>query len=196
MYSVKIASTNQQLNSILKLRYEVLRKPWSQTIDSATDQLEEKSINAFIQNNKGVYIACGRLQENENKIGQIRFMAVDQNYQGKGLGKLIITSLEEKAKDLQLNKIQLQAYTPLLRGKKFNDPRLISLGKKYGKTPAQIILRWAIQQEISSIPKSSNINRLMENFDIFNFSIEAADIIFISSFDEQLRIIDDPMPMY
>ncbi len=109
MYSVKIASTNQQLNSILKLRYEVLRKPWSQTIDSATDQLEEKSINAFIQNNKGVFIACGRLQENENKIGQIRFMAVDQNYQGKGLGKLIITFLEEKAKDLQLNKIQLQA---------------------------------------------------------------------------------------
>lgn len=109
MYSVKIASTNQQLNSILKLRYEVLRKPWSQTIDSATDQLEEKSINAFIQNNKGVFIACGRLQENENKIGQIRFMAVDQNYQGKGLGKLIITSLEEKAKELKLNKIQLQA---------------------------------------------------------------------------------------
>ena len=109
MYSVKIASTNQQLNSILKLRYEVLRKPWSQTIDSATDQLEEKSINAFIQNNKGVYIACGRLQENENKIGQIRFMAVEQNYQGKGLGKLIITSLEEKAKELKLNKIQLQA---------------------------------------------------------------------------------------
>ena len=36
----------------------------------------------------------------------------------------------------------------------------------------------------------------MENFDIFNFSIEAADIIFISSFDEQLRIIDDPMLMY
>jgi hypothetical protein len=96
----------------------------------------------------------------------------------------------------KMNKIQLQAYTPLLRGKKFSDPRLISLGKKYEKTPAQIILRWAIQQEISSIPKSSNINRLMENFDIFNFSIEAADIIFISSFDEQLRIIDDPMLMY
>jgi len=109
MYSVKIASTNQQLNSIFKLRYEVLRKPWSQTIDSATDQLEEKSINAFIQNNKGVFIACGRLQENENKIGQIRFMAVDQSYQGKGLGKLMITSLEEKAKELKLNKIQLQA---------------------------------------------------------------------------------------
>ena len=109
MYSVKIATTNLQLNSILKLRYEVLRKPWSQTIDSATDQLEEKSINAFIQNNKGIVIACGRLQENENKIGQIRFMAVDQNYQGKGLGKLIITCLEEKAKELKLNKIQLQA---------------------------------------------------------------------------------------
>ena len=109
MYSVKIATTNQQLHSILKLRYEILRKPWSQTIDSATDQLEHKSINAFIQNNKGIVIACGRLQENENKIGQIRFMAVDENYQGKGLGKLIITCLEGKAKELKLNKIQLQA---------------------------------------------------------------------------------------
>lgn len=109
MYPVKIASNPQQFNSILKLRYEVLRKPWSQPIDSAKDQLEQKSINAFIQNNEGVVIACGRLQENENKIGQIRFMAVDQNYREKGLGKLIITSLELKAKELQLVKIQLQA---------------------------------------------------------------------------------------
>ncbi len=109
MYHVKIASNQQQLNSILQLRYEVLRKPWSMTIGSATDLLEQKSINAFIQNNEGIVIACGRLQENENKIGQIRFMAVDKNYQGKGLGKLIITSLELKAKELQLNKIQLQA---------------------------------------------------------------------------------------
>jgi diketogulonate reductase-like aldo/keto reductase len=94
------------------------------------------------------------------------------------------------------NNIQLQAYTPLLRGKRFGDPKLVSVAKKYGKTPAQIILRWAIQQGISSIPKSSNTNRLKENFDIFNFNIDMDDIQLISSFDEQLRIIDDPMLMY
>jgi diketogulonate reductase-like aldo/keto reductase len=104
--------------------------------------------------------------------------------------------LKDELEYCKANNIQLQAYTPLLRGKKFNDPRLISLAEKYGKTPAQIILRWAIQQGISSIPKSSNINRLKENFDIFNFSIDGADILFMNSFDEQLRIIDDPMLMY
>jgi N-acetylglutamate synthase-like GNAT family acetyltransferase len=54
-------------------------------------------------------IACGRLQENEGKIGQVRFMAVDNHYQGKGLGKKILVFLEEKAKELSLVKIELQA---------------------------------------------------------------------------------------
>ena len=104
--------------------------------------------------------------------------------------------LNDELEYCRSNKIQLQAYTPLLRGKKFDDPRLVELGKKYGKTPAQIILRWAIQQEISTIPKSSNIDRLKENFDIFNFSIDHNDILSINSFDEHLRIIDDPMLMF
>jgi diketogulonate reductase-like aldo/keto reductase len=95
-----------------------------------------------------------------------------------------------------LKDIQLQAYTPLSRGKKFDDPKLLALAKKYGKTPAQIILRWAVQQEISTIPKSSNINRLIENFDIFNFQIEDIDISIMNKFDERLRLIDDPMLMY
>lgn len=96
----------------------------------------------------------------------------------------------------QQKKIQLQAYTPLSRGKKFNDPKLVALAKKYGKTPAQMILRWAIQQEISSIPKSANTIRLKENFNIFNFNIEESDIVKMNQFDEHLRLIDDPMEMY
>jgi diketogulonate reductase-like aldo/keto reductase len=96
----------------------------------------------------------------------------------------------------QLKDIQLQAYTPLSRGKKFDDPKLLALGKKYGKTPAQMILRWAVQQEISSIPKSANTNRLTENFNIFNFQIDEGDISLMNKFDERLRLIDDPMEMY
>ena len=92
--------------------------------------------------------------------------------------------------------ICLQAYTPLLRGKKFNDPRLQALAKKYDKTPAQIILRWAIEQGISTIPKSSNPERIKENFGIFDFTLSEADLLVMNGFDEGLRIVDDPMEMF
>jgi predicted GNAT family N-acyltransferase len=109
MHTVKQATTNSQLHSILQLRYEVLRAPWNQPIETATDDLEQSSINAFIEDSLGEVIACGRLQENENKVGQIRFMAVNQSYQGKGLGKLIVDFLEDKGQELNLTTIELQA---------------------------------------------------------------------------------------
>lgn len=109
MYKVKQASTKTHLKNIIQLRYDVLREPWKQSIETATDELEQQSINAYIEDENGTIIACGRLQENENKIGQIRFMAVSNNYQGKGIGKLIINYLEEKAKEKKLVEIQLQA---------------------------------------------------------------------------------------
>ena len=89
----------------------------------------------------------------------------------------------------------MQAYTPLLRGKKFDDPRLVSLGEKYGKTPAQIILRWAVQQGISTIPKSENPARIKENFDIFNFELSDMDLHILNNLNEDFRIVDNPIDM-
>ncbi|MCW3078524.1 MAG: acetyltransferase, family [Bacteroidetes bacterium] len=106
---VKVATTAEELQHILKLRYQVLRQPWDQPAETATDDLEHSSINAFITNEKGNVIACGRLQENENKKGQIRFMAVADDYQGKGLGKMIVKFLESKGRELGLTEIELQA---------------------------------------------------------------------------------------
>ena len=91
--------------------------------------------------------------------------------------------------------IQLQAYTPLVRGQRFNDERLIALSEKYYKTPAQIILRWAIQHNISTIPKSSSPIRLQENFQIFDFEISEEDMKKIDGFNENLRIVEDPMEL-
>lgn len=121
MLQVKIASCQKELEGILALRYEVLRKAWNQSIDSAADEMESRSINAYIQNETGRLIACGRLQENANKIGQIRFMAVDPDWQGKGLGKQILIKLEEKAKELGLLEIELQARETALDFYKNND---------------------------------------------------------------------------
>lgn len=108
MYKVQIADNQNAINQIINLRYYILRKPWNQPIETATDGMEDKAINAFIEDNEKV-VACGRLQDNGEGIGQIRYMAVDDNYQGKGLGKLIVAKLEEEAKRIHLTTIELQA---------------------------------------------------------------------------------------
>jgi diketogulonate reductase-like aldo/keto reductase len=92
--------------------------------------------------------------------------------------------------------IVLQSYTPLVRGKKFDDPRLQQLCAKYGKTPAQIILRWNLQLGVSTIPKSSNPKRIEENFDIFDFEISPEDMNILCSMDEGYRVVDDPMSLF
>jgi N-acetylglutamate synthase-like GNAT family acetyltransferase len=108
MYKVQIAHNQNQIDAIINLRYDILRKPWNQPKETSTDGMEDKAVNAFINDNDKV-IACGRLQDNGNGVGQIRYMAVDANFQGKGLGKLIVSKLEEEAKKIGLNSIELQA---------------------------------------------------------------------------------------
>lgn len=109
MLRVQLASSQKEIEAIIELRYKILRLPWNQSIESATDTLEEKSVNAFISDIKGNIVACGRLQQNDAHVGQVRFMAVDTAYQGKGFGKLILKHLEQKAIDMHLTKIELQA---------------------------------------------------------------------------------------
>ncbi len=93
----------------------------------------------------------------------------------------------------QQRQIQLQSYTPLIRGQKMGDPRLTSLAAKHQKTAAQIILRWNLQLGVSTIPKSSNEKRLKENFDVFDFSLDDDDMKQLCSMNENFRIVDDPM---
>lgn len=92
--------------------------------------------------------------------------------------------------------IQLQAYTPLVRGLRMNDSKLQSIAKKYDKTPAQMILRWAMQHGVSSIPKSVNLGRIRENFAIFDFQITETDMKLMDNFNENLRVVDDPMDLF
>lgn len=106
---VHLSNADDEFKKIINLRYEVLRKPWNQPIETATDDLEKTSFNAFIKNEHNDIIACGRLQINHNQIGQIRYMAVAPNLQGKGYGQMILKFLESHAKQLQLKSIELQA---------------------------------------------------------------------------------------
>ena len=104
--------------------------------------------------------------------------------------------LEDLLKYCQTKQIQLQAYTPLVRGQRMNDPKLVFLAQKYAKTPAQIILRWALQHGVSTIPKSANLARIKENFDVFDFEIDAEDMSIMVTFHENFRVVEDPMELF
>lgn len=103
--------------------------------------------------------------------------------------------LKDELNYCQNRNIQLQSYCPLTRTKKFDHPGLLELAKKYGKTPAQIMLRWNIDLGVAVIPKSSHPKRIKENFDIFDFSISAADMQLMATFDEGFRVVESPISM-
>jgi diketogulonate reductase-like aldo/keto reductase len=99
---------------------------------------------------------------------------------------------EELLNFCKTSAIQLQAYSPITRGLKFNDARLIKLCNKYQKTAAQLVLRWQLEHGVSPIPKSSKKERLLENFNANFFRLEAGDIQIMDGFNEGFRICEDP----
>lgn len=80
--------------------------------------------------------------------------------------------------------IASEAWSPLARGKLFEDKVIVELAKKYNKTPSQIVLRWHFENGIIAIPKSGHTKRILENIDIFDFNLEASDLAQISSIDD------------
>jgi len=90
------------------LRWRVLRAPWQQPKGSEKDELEDTAIHRMIVDNNMV-IAIGRLHFIDDGTAQIRYMAVDADYEKQGLGKQILFSLEQTAKQQQINKILLHA---------------------------------------------------------------------------------------
>lgn len=83
--------------------------------------------------------------------------------------------------------VQLEAWAPFGEGRKgtFDDPVIGEIAAKYGKTPAQIMLRWHIQRGVVVIPKSTHIERMQENFAVFDFSLSAEDMKAITELDHK-----------
>jgi len=92
----------------------------------------------------------------------------------------------------QQSGIQLEAYSPLTRGKKLKHPLLLKLAQKYQKTPAQILIRWSLEHEIVVIPKSSHPDRIRENAAVFDFQIAAEDMSELDSLNQDYRVSWNP----
>ena len=113
--------------------------------------------------------------------------------------------------------IVIEAYSPLTKGVRLKDPKLVAVARKYKKTepqqatpwsrlplldrlsrvseiksPAQILIRWALQHGLVVIPKSANRRRIFEDADVFDFEISAEDMEILDRFNENLRTCWDP----
>jgi len=87
------------------------------------------------------------------------------------------------------NRIQIESYSPLTRGRKLNHPLVKAISNKYGKTTAQILIKWNLQHGLVVIPKSIHENRILENSQVFDFRIEEKDMEALNSLNENLQTI-------
>ncbi len=88
------------------------------------------------------------------------------------------------------NNIVITSYSPLARGKVFEEPILNNIAKKYNKTAGQIALRWLLEKGTIVIPKASSETHLKENLEILNFKLNQDDIKKIDSIKEKQRLIN------
>src|SRR5699024_2648681 len=90
------------------------------------------------------------------------------------------------------NKILSEAYSPLGTGKIFEIEELNKIAEKYGKTPAQIVLRWSLQHGFLPLPKTSTFERVKENADIFDFELTSEDMDKIDQFKGKAGRMENP----
>jgi diketogulonate reductase-like aldo/keto reductase len=88
--------------------------------------------------------------------------------------------------------IEIEAYSPLTKGLKLDDPTLGKIASRYGKSTAQILIRWCLEHKLIVIPKSVNKKRIIENANVFDFSFSPDDMAVLDSLNENLHTGWDP----
>jgi 2,5-diketo-D-gluconate reductase A len=90
-------------------------------------------------------------------------------------------------------KVQMEAWGPLAEGQRdiFKNDVLSSIGRKYGKTIAQVILRWHVQRGVVAIPKSVHRERIVENYSIWDFKLSEKDMNAIAAMDTNQSLYGD-----
>jgi diketogulonate reductase-like aldo/keto reductase len=88
--------------------------------------------------------------------------------------------------------IVVEAYSPLTKGRRLRDPALRRIGDAHGKTPAQVLIRWALEHRFAAIPKSTHEARIVENADVFDFTLTPDERAELDAMDEGLATGWDP----
>lgn len=99
----------------------------------------------------------------------------------------VLNQQTEAKKWMDKYEVQIEAWAPFGegRGGLFENPVLTAIGEKYGKTSAQVMLRWNIQRGVVVLPKSTHIERIEQNFNVFDFALTEEDMAAIAALDTQ-----------
>lgn len=196
----------------------VTTKLWIQDVDyESAKRAFEKSLNLLQLNYLDLYLihqpysdvhGAWRAMEELYFAGKIKAIGVS-NFQPDRLMDLItfnkvvpaVNQVETHPffqqtanhKFMEENKVQIESWGPFAEGKNnlFQNELLTSIGKKYNKSVAQIVLRWLIQRNVVVIPKSVNKGRIAENFNVFDFELSASDMNAIISLDTNQSLFID-----
>lgn len=156
---------------------------------------------------KGKYKDTWRALEKLHREGRIRAIGVS-NFQIHHLEDLMTdATIKPAVNQVELHplliqselrdycskhQIQIEAWSPLGQGNLLEHPLLQEIAAKYGKSPAQVILRWDLQNGIVTIPKSVTPQRIRENADLYDFELTADEIEQINGLNENKRFGSDP----
>ena len=149
-----------------------------------------------------------RAMEELYKKGRIRAIGVSNFYPDRLMDLILHNEIVPTVNQIEMhpfaqqiatqkffeeNKVQIESWGPLAEGRFdiFNNEILKSIGKKYGKTIAQIILHWMIQRNVIVIPKTIHKERMIENFNIFDFELAADDMEAIETLDTGKNVLFD-----
>jgi methylglyoxal/glyoxal reductase len=88
--------------------------------------------------------------------------------------------------------VQLEAYSPLTRGRLLDDPTVVGIGRRHQVSAAQVLIRWALQHDLVVIPKSVQQERIVENADVFRFELEREEMKALDALDSGTRFAWDP----
>ena len=86
----------------------------------------------------------------------------------------------------------MEGWSPLAKGTVLENATIQQIAKRHGVTPAQVGIRWSLQHGIVTIPKSTKIPRLEQNFDVFKFELSAEDMRLIDGLHADMRVSWDP----
>ncbi|MDB5160901.1 MAG: oxidoreductase [Candidatus Saccharibacteria bacterium] len=87
------------------------------------------------------------------------------------------------------NDIVVEAYSPLAQARQMNHPVILEIAETYSKTPAQVLLRWAIQHGTIPIPRSSNSQRIRENLDVFDFELQEEQMLRLNNLSTGVSVL-------
>jgi GNAT superfamily N-acetyltransferase len=109
MLKFKIPESEEDFSQYYRLRWEVLRKPWGGALGTERADDDDQSIHGMMTDENGLVIAVSRLHFNSEIEGQIRFMGVHEEYQGKGVGMQLLMEMEKIALAKGIKQIRLHA---------------------------------------------------------------------------------------